>query len=154
MYKCMYKFTTHSLSPPHPTFRETQVASRNLSGCRWCIRLLLLISVLLWRLWAGWDRSFSTLVCQDSIIHSPLFLWLPAAGWSCCVHMFQMVWGGFCVRLVCRKVPKEKTRLWSTDWCSMTPRCGKVMTHKCYVLCCYVLCLLILVVMFCVLFQC
>lgn len=78
----------------------------------------------------GTDHSVLRYV-RTSFPIIPLCLWVPAAACYFCVNMFQTVWGESCVRLLCRKVLKEKTHLWSTDWCSTTPRCGKVMTHRC-----------------------
>lgn len=174
-------YLSSSLPTQHPVIRGTPAVSQSLSGWRWCTHPLLLISVSLWRLSAGWVRSSSTPVRLDFITHNtcvcellycvsllllgnqgnqvPLvigqLMWcdmgahirVPADTrsrmWevsfsqnSLCVGaperlylMFQMVWGGSCVRWACRKLPRGRTPHWSTSWCSTIPRCGKVGTY-------------------------
>lgn len=116
------------INPPH-LFRGTPAVSRSLSGWRWCTRLSSLISVLLWKLSAGWVRSSSTLVRLVFPIISMSrggqhVAWmLPSL---CLYVVFQTVWGGSCVRWACREVLRGRTPHSWTSWCSTTPRCGKV----------------------------
>lgn len=96
--------------------RGTPVVSRSLSGWRWCIRLLLLISASLWRPSAGWDRSSTTLVHLGFITQNPLLsFWI---GWDQVQELMRVLESGSICVECSRWSAEDSVSGWSPEWTS------------------------------------